>query len=59
MTGVGFVTGTVASANKKSINQVRIGFVGVGGMGKSHVRNLVRNKGALVTAICDIDQNAA
>ena len=59
MTGVGFVTGTAASANKKSINQVRIGFVGVGGMGKAHVRNLVRIKGALVTAICDIDQNAA
>jgi predicted dehydrogenase len=33
---------------------VRIGFVGVGGMGTVHVRNLVDIPGAQVVAVCDI-----
>ncbi len=34
--------------------EVRIGFVGVGGQGGAHVRNMLRVPGARVTAICDI-----
>jgi len=33
---------------------VRIGFVGVGGMGTAHVRNLLRIEGCQITAVCDI-----
>jgi predicted dehydrogenase len=33
---------------------VRIGYVGVGGMGTAHVRNLVRIEGCVITAVCDI-----
>ena len=33
---------------------VRIGYVGVGGMGSAHCRNLLRIKGAQLIAICDI-----
>ncbi len=33
---------------------VRIGFVGVGGMGTNHVRNLLRIDGAELQAVCDI-----
>lgn len=33
---------------------VRIGFVGVGGMGTAHVRNLVRIEGCRIQAVCDI-----
>ena len=33
---------------------VRIGFVGVGGMGTAHVQNLAQIEGAQVTAVCDI-----
>ncbi len=36
------------------MEQVRIGFVGVGGMGTAHVRNLVRIEGCVVSAVCDI-----
>jgi Oxidoreductase family, NAD-binding Rossmann fold len=36
------------------IPEVRIGFVGVGGQGGSHVRNMLRVPGARVTAVCDI-----
>ena len=36
------------------IDQVRIGFVGVGGMGTAHVRNLARIDGCAVSAVCDI-----
>jgi hypothetical protein len=36
------------------IETVRIGFVGVGGMGTVHVRNLVRIPGCRITAVCDI-----
>ena len=37
-----------------AIPEVRIGFVGVGGQGGAHVRNMLRVPGARVTAICDI-----
>ncbi len=36
------------------IENVRIGFVGVGGMGSAHVRNLLKIKGCQITAVCDI-----
>jgi len=36
------------------IDPVRIGYVGVGGMGSAHVRNLLRIEGAEIRAVCDI-----
>jgi hypothetical protein len=42
-----------------AIDEVRIGFVGTGGMGTAHVRNLSRIEGCRVTAICDIDEDNA
>ncbi|MFQ5630500.1 MAG: Gfo/Idh/MocA family protein [bacterium] len=33
---------------------VRIGYVGVGGMGSAHVRNLLRIEGVEIKAVCDI-----
>jgi hypothetical protein len=36
------------------IPTVRIGYVGVGGQGSSHVRNLLKIKGCQITAVCDI-----
>lgn len=36
------------------LETVRIGFVGVGGMGTVHVRNLVGVPGCRITAVCDI-----
>ncbi len=36
------------------IDPVRIGYVGVGGMGSAHVRNLLRIEGVQVRAVCDI-----
>ncbi|MEN8374008.1 MAG: Gfo/Idh/MocA family oxidoreductase [Gemmatimonadota bacterium] len=36
------------------IDHVRIGFVGVGGMGSAHVENLLRIEGCQITAVCDI-----
>jgi len=38
----------------KPIDLVRIGFVGVGGMGTNHVNQLLRVEGAVITAVCDI-----
>ena len=38
---------------------VRIGFVGVGGQGTSHVRNLLRIAGVEIRAICDIVEDHA
>ena len=37
------------------IPMVRIGFVGVGLQGTSHVENLVQIPGCRITAICDVD----
>jgi len=36
------------------IDEVRIGFVGVGGMGSMHVENLLRIEGCRIAAVCDI-----
>src|SRR5262245_26456620 len=35
------------------IPPVRIGYVGIGGQGSSHVRNLLRITGCRITAVCD------
>jgi hypothetical protein len=37
------------------IDLVRIGYVGIGGMGSAHVRNLLRIPGCRITAVCDIN----
>jgi hypothetical protein len=36
------------------IETVRIGYVGIGGQGFSHVRNLLKIPGCRITAVCDI-----
>ncbi len=36
------------------IDPVRVGYVGVGGMGANHVKNLLRIEGVEIRAICDI-----
>ena len=38
----------------EKLSKVRIGFVGVGGQGTSHVRNMLHVPGAQITAVCDI-----
>jgi predicted dehydrogenase len=40
---------------KRNDEKVRIGFIGVGGRGRSHLRNIMRREDILVPAICDID----
>jgi predicted dehydrogenase len=37
-----------------AIPLVRIGYVGIGGQGSSHVRNLLKIAGCRITAVCDI-----
>jgi hypothetical protein len=46
-------SGTAAFA-APAIPNVRIGYVGIGGQGSSHVRNLLKIKGCQITAVCDI-----
>jgi predicted dehydrogenase len=36
------------------VETLRIGYVGVGGMGSAHVRNLLKIEGAEIRAVCDI-----
>lgn len=43
----------------KPLDVVRIGYVGVGGMGTSHVNNLLKIEGAEIRVICDIDPKQA
>jgi len=38
----------------KPMKRVRIGYVGVGGMGTAHVSNLLKIEGAEIVAVCDI-----
>ena len=37
-----------------AIDTVRIGYVGIGGQGSGHVRNLLKIPGCRITAVCDI-----
>jgi predicted dehydrogenase len=39
------------------IDPVRMGFVGVGGMGSAHVRNFLTIEGIEIRAVCDIDES--
>ena len=44
---------------QKSLNSnVQLGFIGVGGRGRSHLRNILRRDDIHVNAICDIDPDA-
>ena len=55
--GIGCRPGTNCGLDPPSvprIDPVRIGFVGVGGMGMSHVGNMLKIEGVQVRAICDI-----
>lgn len=69
MAGVGIAVGSVALAEEvkqklrtpakpvpavKPMEKVRIGYVGVGGMGTAHVANILKIKGAELVAVCDI-----
>ncbi len=45
-----------ASAHAPS-EQVRVGLIGPGGMGSSHLNELVRRKDVVVTHVCDVDAN--
>ncbi len=42
----------------KSKDEVRIGFIGTGGRGRSHLRNILLREDVVVPAICDIDPDA-
>ena len=73
LTGIGVAFGpTFAGADNRAIlsapgqlfrvppiDSVRIGFVGVGGMGTHHVRTLVQLEGVEIKAICDISPEHA
>jgi len=65
--GLGTVVGTVSASKAQSqdpapssplvvppIEEVRVGFVGVGLQGSSHCRNLLRIEGVRLVAVCDI-----
>ena len=65
--GLGTVVGTVSASKAPSqdpapssplvvppIEEVRVGFVGVGLQGASHCRNLLRIEGVRLVAVCDI-----
>ncbi len=41
-----------------SSKTARIGFIGVGGQGRSHLRNILNRKDVIVPAFCDIDPEA-
>jgi len=43
---------------KAKDSKVQLGFIGVGGRGRSHLRNILRREDILVPAICDIDPAA-
>src|SRR5580765_6995048 len=45
---------SAASFAAPAMPMVRIAYVGIGGQGSSHVRNLLKIQGCRITAVCDI-----
>jgi hypothetical protein len=45
---------TMIGCGAPKLDVVRIGYIGVGGMGSAHVNNLLKIKGAEIRAVCDI-----
>jgi predicted dehydrogenase len=61
--GLGAVALTLPAALRAGATQapgdnVRMGFIGVGGRGSTHLRNILETKGVEVTWVCDIDPTA-
>ncbi len=56
--GIALAPNIIFGASKKDNGKVRIGFIGVGGRGRSHLRNILQRDDVIVPAICDIDPNA-
>ena len=52
--GVGTAAVPAEAFRAEPMEKVRIGFVGVGGQGMTHVENLLEIPGAEITAVCDI-----
>ena len=48
----------VKASSLKTVNNVRIGFIGTGLRGRNHVNNLLAYEGVTCPAICDIDPDA-
>ncbi len=46
------------SSKKEKSKKVAIGFIGVGGRGRSHLHNLLKREDVVIPAICDIDPKA-
>jgi hypothetical protein len=51
--GAGLAGDTMIEFKVPPIDPVRIGFVGVGGMGSAHVRNFLKIEGVEIKAVCD------
>jgi predicted dehydrogenase len=47
---------SASRADEKPSGQIRIGFIGCGGMGSNHLRNLSVRKDVQVVTVCDVDQ---
>ncbi|MCK4630315.1 MAG: hypothetical protein KAT40_02670, partial [Bacteroidales bacterium] len=45
-------------ASNLSSKTARIGFIGVGDRGRSHLRNILNRKDVIIPAFCDIDPEA-
>ncbi len=58
LAGAGLALSTPLTLSAKKKDKVRIGLIGVGGRGRSHLRNLLNRDDILVQAICDIDPEA-
>ncbi len=52
--GIGSAGDTLVEFKVPPIDPVRVGFVGVGGMGSAHVRNFLKIDGVEIKAVCDI-----
>lgn len=53
--GVGVATTVARSAFAGAADRVVVGVIGPGGMGSHHVKQLLKNDGVAIAAVCDVD----
>ncbi len=58
MAGSGEETQARQRRQRSTMNNIRLGFIGVGNRGSSHVRNSMNVGSADIVAICDINENS-
>ena len=57
--GIGLAVSPMLSFGRaREVEKIRLGFIGVGSRGRSHISNILNRDDVIIPAICDVDPDA-